>query len=704
MLHRALIVASLVCLAPLPAQEAAPPEPEGRPGAAPAAPPGERRGEAPSPPSREESGGAQAVPAAVEPGVVFVSDVTDLRALLPLDTTSFWHKTSGPGEARLRHHAEELASAVLDARFDAWLLDVLGHAGVPDGLVAELAGWRNLAATIGGLVPWRAVFAGEVLLAESRRPAFGGGPAFPSLLLAARPPDAARAELARALPACVASLSTLTPLHARYDVERTTLPDGRPLVHHALRVPALEEATLIGLVLVDDVVLIGFGASYLESAAALAGGALAPRLVDAPRLRAAFTELPERAAVRHYVDVAGLVEHAQDVSDLLASREFARGGWQGLLAESFALLDHVETVATVARCEGDRLVLETATRLDPTVPSGHPMMSAAFAAPASPALLEYVPADALSFSMRGSVDLAPLFRRFVDRVESEWSGGPQLVWLARVLGAAADVSVERDVLSWIGAEHVSVTVPARSRMGAPESIVVWQLEDAEGARKCLARLENVCAAAFGPLLDRLEDELAERGIGPMPRVRVVPGEGPFRRLRHLEITGLDLPYGLEERIPIPSPTYGVLGRTLVLTTSQDALVHCLSAAAREVPGLDEHPLAAEVFARPGVTSARLTPYGTTVNVMIDALTSLRGGPIAVLAGATEGTEAAWVPDALSELLYRVSDVLATLDDVGDAVTWAERRARGRVVYERTTISLPPWDGERDAIALAADGD
>ncbi len=632
--------------------------------------------------------------------VVVLADeapAVDFRAgslldVVPEDGVSIWHKSSNDQTALIDAHAEQVLDAMLDARFGQLAFDTLQQVGLDEAVLAELKSYRNIATTVGGLVPWRELLRHEFVYAESMSPALGQA-GVPSLMFACRLAPADREHIERSLAAMFGALTIGSPIHLRYDIDTREELDGGTTTSYAVR---LENLAVLQMALHDDVLVFGFGEEFFTRSLALVCGGEGPRLTASQRYRKATVGLPRQAPCRRFVDVRAMLDGMRDVQGLLAGREFAAGVLPGLLSDGMQLLSHVDTVATTAQPQGQRMLVETLTCFDAELATGHPMYKASFAAPLSSDLLSFIPADAVSFSTRGSVDLAPLYRSGLRQIEQDWAAAAELMWGARVLGAAADFSIEHDLLSWIGSEHVSVDVPTRGRFapaGTTDSVILWQLDDPQGTRKCLERMENVFNVAIPGLLGSMQAWLRKEDSKFVPDVQLTAGGELYPMLKRLEVTGLPI-----ATRPI---SYGIMGRMLVCTTSEDALEYCLAVAAGEEDGLEQHPLAAGLVEREGLSSADLGNYGSTVQELV-ALTRQAPAWIgATLGSATAGTEGEWAVDNLNDCLEGLATVLEAFDFLGNGVTYGESRDEGRAHYERTVVELAPRPARKPTAPVVA---
>ena len=306
------------------------------------------------------------------------------------------------------------------------------------------------------------------------------------------------------------------------------------------------------------------------------------------------------------------------------------------------------------------------------------MVRAGLARPASSQLLDYVPASAVSLDMRGSVELAPVFRWMRDRWRADAGGREEVLWLWNVVEAAVGLSVEHDVLSWLGSEHVSMQVALPG--GTTESVRLFRLADTAGANKCIERATDVFRAAGPRLIAALQQLLLDAQVPLGVDVQLLDAGRDFPTLHRLDV--MIAPF-VNTRF-----VFGTLGDLAVVATSEEALQACLDAASGKRDGLESRPLMAGLVGRDDLCGVRLAPLGA--GFAADARTIrtvaalVRGG---VDSFAAEDPEVAALADTALDFVNRVASVLDTVDFLGDAVTCTEIREGGLARYEVTRVEL-----------------
>ncbi len=610
-----------------------------------------------------------------------------LVEVVPTGTASLLHRRATPGSALADSYALEVVDAVLDARFDAFLLETLERFGANVDLVAFLASWRNMFQSVGGAVPWRELVQREFLIAQTSDASAEGDLGLPAILFACRPEPARLDDIESSLAGFMGSAAALLGTNGLYDIRTETAPTGVETTVHRLGLPALGGETVLQMAVHGPTILLGLGGPYFDDAVELARGVGdATRLSDTPRFRRAFDGLPEDSPEIEYLDVPRLVAAAEDRSQLFLDASWNSGTLQTALNESFALVDHLDTVAKTTRYAGTDVVTETLTRFDRATTAGNVMASVGVAGPADAELLGYVPADAVSFSLRGPVDLVPVWRHMQERVRTNFSWGEDALWSFGILEAAVDLSVERDLLSWLGAEHVTVTMPSRKKYPEPgetDTVFLCKVPDPEAAKKALGRALAIYEAAAPRVLGGVQGLLADVqdsvGIALDFDVSLGPAAGSFRSLNRVELA-----LGTA-RLPF---TFGVMGDLLVASTSEEALMSCMMVMAEEEDGVGERPILASLAGRGGLSTVELVPMGRQMRETVDGIHGLQGmlnGFLGPMAGEDEtiGT----IVDCGNELFARIHGVLGTVDFLDDAVVVSEGRDGGLARWERRLVRL-----------------
>lgn len=603
----------------------------------------------------------------------------DLVDLVPAETYSVVHGVTDPACAIPDQYSDEVIDAIVDARFDDWALDTIVALGARDTDREELDSIRNVVGSLLGMVRWRDFVANEYVYAESTLP-FAPGVPVPSYLLMSRPPQGRTAELEASVSGLLASISAIARDDITYHVRDEALPHL-----YALSIPEAGDLSVLQIAFTSDTVIVGMGADYFEQAVLLVAGGEGRRLTAQPVWERAFAGLPARGSTRTFVDTRTMMSGLQGIFGFIAQREHDARYWQSLVNDAFHLVDFVDTVASTTHCDGTDVITESITRFQGDAVEQNPLY-ALQPGPASGELLEYVPADVVSFSMSGATDVRPLWGYVLDRLRDYWPQAEDALWSLEVAEAFIDLDIEDDVLSWLGSESVSIELPSTRRGATPgstDSITLMRLENPAAARKVLDRFDAVFQTAAPRLMEKLNEELERNGVPFLQNVRVDigPATGLYPMLSRLQVR--------VGALPIPELTFGVLGNLFIVTSSDDALETCMAVAAGELDGLWEHDLLADVATREGISTASLVPYGRQMAQTQAIVAGITGGLAGMgqsLGGQTP-REAKVMINAVAELVPRIQGVLGVVDFLDTGASYGELREDGMAHYERKLVRL-----------------
>lgn len=388
---------------------------------------------------------------------------SDLLDLVPANTAAVWSWRSTPGSERLSTELEQVLDAVLTARLDEWALDAAAFAGVPQEFLAELAGLRNVATSVGGVVPWRELLRDEVTVARTRCDRDGLG-----FLVLSRPSAERLSTVEQGLAGLMGTLAVTVNGALRYDITSHPALDGQV---HQLTARGPVERAVLQVAVVDGVVVGASGQEGFDAALALlAGEPGAERLTDNPRALPGLMSLTPGAPGRWWVDLDALGADAEELASLLGERAFHGGTWQVLVNESLGAGSALEWQSGSLVCSPTEVATSTLSRFREDAPAD---LLASLTTPAPAELLEFVPADAIALTMRGQVDLLPAWNRRLETFRQECDWAEDLLWLADMGQATLDLWFDRDVLSWLGSPHVSMTLPSRTNPSARSSPTAW---------------------------------------------------------------------------------------------------------------------------------------------------------------------------------------------------------------------------------------
>ena len=616
----------------------------------------------------------------------------DLMQLVPSETTtaSQWHSNSR--SAPLEGKIFGVVEAFMEADLDGFVLDACEILGVSEEAMREVRSVHNLVRSMGGLLPWRELLGGEVVYAESSQS---------GMLLACRPHPSELKNIERGLAGVMGGVAGMLIMPLRYDVERDATA-GMTLYRITPR-GSRDAPALVQFAVRDGVVLLGYGQEYFGRSLDFLMGASGERLATSVRYLEAFGELPEDVAGRTYVDMRSMSNDLETLNAELAKREFNAGGLQGMLNGLVDLTASVETVASVMHCDGDMLRTETLTRFDP---ESSDSVRAGLAQPASSRMLDYIPADAYSFDMRGQVQPAQIFTSMRENWAANWEPASNLLFAYDLFEATMGLSLERDVLSWLGSEQIQVHMPSRHskrrkgpKPGESDTITICHVRDPEGARKCLERLEGIFDVLAPVALERTKGLLTQIGQEGMTSWIQLAREQKFEQFPELRRMRVMLPM-----MPMPPMVYGIVDDMLVYGTSMEAVETCLAVARGEQEGMFEHRMIGGLMGRDDLCSARMTPAGSQYSGWKSGLGMGRTG-LQFAQGMTQDADPR-LADAVGlglDLVGRLEIVLDSLGFMGETLTHSSIREEGLARYELSSMQLKLPGARREVVQAPKSG-
>ncbi len=604
--------------------------------------------------------------------------------VVPDDAFLISHTVADEGMAFVDEYASEVLQAVRDAGFDELLLDIIESGGLPAEEMAQIRMLRRYLWAHIDAVDWEALGAHESVFAMDMRPMVPWIPgALPSIIMGFRPDPAAVPGLEKSLSQLLKFFSQITQDQILYEkIDREV--QGSTVYN--LRVRAWSDLPIVQIAFHGGEILFAAGESFFESALARLEDTSGTSLVDTERYAMAFGELDRAAPRKTFIDVDKLLDDAQEQVLPFIGDSFTNTMERDLAREMFDLAHVVDTVAMTAHAEGHTVVAEHWVRFDQrAVDEGNPIYLA-MCKPADNDLMDYVPADATSFSMSKGVDLVPLYRYARDRYKHYAPYEAEQVLVALDTAQAAfGLDVEEDILSLFASDSITIQLPAaRPNAMQPEDYVVLvDLRNPEGTKELVKRFEGVYAACVPWLVEELEKREPD---AIFPTFTLEDADGLFPGMKHFAMH-MKLPF---MAVPMPSMTYGILGDKLVMTSSQEALAVCFEAAAGEVDGIADHPAMAGGERLPDgpLAYATLIPYGRRFQEMLAGFQMATTGLSMGLDAATRHNGKAEVQamvKTVSGIMPRIAGILSHIDFLEDGVTYAQHRHVGSpALYARTT--------------------
>ena len=607
-----------------------------------------------------------------------------LRELVPATAYSMWHMRHDPSMQFVNDGTDKVMKAIQEARFHELAIEALGMAGAGNEEAEQLGGLIDLVTALVGSVDWSALIDNEMIYAEGpTAPTHWSPPGLGSMLLASRL-DADRVhELEGALANLLGAAGGLTEELDLQREERTG-SDGSVTRVYSLRLTDMEHVPLLQMAVRDDLIMLGFGQEFFDTALSILEGKSTQSLVRTRRFKNAVGTLPENTPSMMYFDAhrlfGWLKESIPQIMMTMPGANVAIAPVQDILG----LADFTDISVTVVHAEGLDLVSECWTTYRPeAVEQGNPFYLAMRGAQPTGELLDFVPANAIAFNLSQDIDLRPFYTWALERFEYYVPQASDNLLGLKAAQAIMDLSIEDDLLSWLGSETLSVTLPSGRFPGETETVVICRLRDADGARKVINRVHAVFDAVVPPLLERLEQELASQGqSSPIRKLKMTNASGSFPSMKQLEI-GISAP-GLPIPLPqIPTMTFGVIGNLLLVTTSEQALQTVFEVAAGEADGLWDHPAFVDGQRLPSqaVSSASLQPMGR----QLQESANLFGTLSATMGFVLKSQPSQDIPlELISQAMQKVAGILRSIDFYDDVVCYSEMSEDGMTRYSRSS--------------------
>ncbi|MFQ5413061.1 MAG: hypothetical protein ACE5E6_01245 [Phycisphaerae bacterium] len=524
------------------------------------------------------------------------------------------------------HFVDNDECAWLDAEWDE-VFDAFKASGIGEDIlgfiVSKLPADRRASAqaTIDtvqqliGEVGWGDLFGLEFVFAERI------GPPFPDYVVLGRGPKGSGARNAAAL---AALLERAASLSEAMSTSRETIrgADVLRFVWRLRKGDGAGPAFLVTLVRKDDVVGVVVGMAggrdtTREILGLMAGVGRGGAIVDLPKFRQALSQVPTAEDGVLFFDYRSLLAGVASMVHVEAQRHGPSEGdtpWEKVLQGTIDLWDVAEYGIVTIETQGRRQLTHTVNRLQPGK-VGVPMARVFIDRKPFERFDEYIPVDALGFSIDGFIDLELLYHTIRDFVETDVPGGADV--LGRIDGwlAGAGFNPDEDLFSWWSGEMISVSLPAEmvSPMGGSDSVLMVRVKDRALAAKKLAAA-----------LDWVQGKM--RHMGPLMVQRSTIGDGAFFEVTHPMLAML------------MRPVVGVSGDWLIVGSSGDAVRKCLAVAAGEAPSIRQNKrFSAEGLIPEGpVMSASYTDTSNLGNELASVVAGIGWGGNMVMGFAAAG--------------------------------------------------------------------
>lgn len=518
-------------------------------------------------------------------------------------------------------------------------------------------GWSRVLA-LGSKVDWSALFNQETAFAERL------SAPFPDLILLTRPNLGTASSHAEALRAILVELAAMfgeaqVVEHTVHGVPVSTLSGGDGM----FGIHLLHHGDVVGLVV---------GAKSLEQVTGLLAGEGTTRaVIDAPHFRQAMRQVPTPQDSISFFDMGELFRGLQTFPHMMRPPDTRAEHPRGLamLQSAIENLNIIEYIVASESTQGYRQRVTTVIKLQPDAAS-KPLARAMTSRKPFARFDRFIPQRAVSFSVSAGLDLGEIYHGALDFIATNVPDGANRLAEWERSQKEWGFHVERDLLSWLSGETISVRLPPSGGQGVSGVLMIRVRDPRLAAQKINAALDYL-GRKF-PLLLQGTDPAIE-----------VDADG-FQVVRNVQL----------QLIMQIVPVWGVYEDWLMVGTSAEAVNECL-ATSRGAPSI----VASKRFQHEG-----LVPSGPAYAASFSDLTTFGEelGAMAYLFGALSGAviaqmpEEAAAPAAMFNIMRRIFNVLSGVDFLSSSSSVTTFDGTSWHVDQITTYKTPKPRAERAA--------
>lgn len=664
----------------------------------------------------------------------------DLTATVPDDAFFVFHSSVDPAQSWIDEYYAEVLTAVIDADFPGLFVDQIAPQIMDSADLEQLKGLRDLIEGLLRSVPWASMVEHEMIIAERiHNPTESISPH--QFLAAFRLDAESRIDMHKGLVKLMKTCSLLS--EGEVDLVLTIdhpgdgvstgnadalasasrmLGSNTALIYD-LRAPIFSAAAKVSVLSVafhgDDLLISAnvWADSYVRDAID-AGRGRAGSIASMPAYAEAFAGLP-MGSERTYFDLGAMLSPMRDGMELWFDKEFDFSPAHGVIVEfddgatktaevmreahgkgwgevepevlfakgAFELMDLFDvfgTMATVSYIDGQQMVTEHVMHLNPPR-AGEENWVYNLVAPSGDEfepLLEFVPADAASFSLYQGFDLVPMYTWARAKVAEYVPDGERYLAYADAAQAFLDMDLEHDLLPLMGSPAVSIQfAPDKPSAMGGDWIIVSPSARPEVGKRFNKRIVKSAQHLLPLLMDALRNS-PELGMTPLADIdlRIVSNDdGIYRSLDRIE---LELPF-----LGSINAYWGYIGEFEIMASSEDAVTYVLETIAGEQPNILEAGPVVDMNAQPtGPTAyAHMSNYGADIQGAVAALQGA-GGYMGFFGGMSgkQGSEEAMIMQAVGGIMSRVGSILSHIDYLGHSFSYSQVQDEGRVLYTRTS--------------------
>ncbi len=457
---------------------------------------------------------------------------------------------------------------------DQWsrVTDALGESGIDDDLLALVSsitelkesnpnelGPRQWFKLLKG-VEWCELLNGEIAIAERMR---RGSLEYEYVLLAKSSPEKARKNMATMVK-LFQSLSdaqdTIHLTHSRkHGIEQWLLHISQPVHFGAgdFKMTLLLKNEIVGLILGSR--------ARKEVLSLLRGKPGARSIIQAPRFIEAMSQVDAPEDGYTFFDARTLIDDVRNAAMKLLAKESkleSDSPAAPIIKAALKLVDIYDYMITSVRTDGMQQHVQTVMCIQPGKKRA-PLTRMIYDRRPFDRFDKYIPVDAVSFSVDNNVDVGKGYHLLRHFISERIPNGVKMLSKFDDLQEKIGFNIDRDVLSWLSGETISVTLPASttSPMSQHDTVVFIRVKDPEAAYKKVNQ-----AMTF------ITEKLRE--IGQPVFVREV--DTPCGKC--CEVTHPLLAM-------IGSPVIGVTDNWLYISNTMESVNRCMAVARGEAPSI-----------------------------------------------------------------------------------------------------------------------